>query len=146
MAQISVTPRVFKNFVVRIADDPDTATATAADDYAPAVASCKFVPSSSSSTWKGGTEDSVFSDVTKATWTLQMRVGQDFENATSLLHFLFAHEGDTLALDFIPVDGGDTISAKVIIAAPELGGDIDSWGETSITHGVNGRPTLTAAS
>lgn len=135
MNAIAVTPSIFKKFVVTI----DT------DDYAPAVASCKFTPSSSVQTWKGGTPDAVFTDVSSPTYTCTMKLAQDWVTPTSLSNYLHTHAGETVAATFVPVDGGATITATLVLAAPEIGGDIDAWGETTVQHAVQGKPTITQA-
>lgn len=145
MPEIDIDMKQFHEFTVRIADDEADATAAAADDFAQAVAECRFIPNTQAATWKGGKPGAVFTDVSSATWTCQMRIGQDWENADSLVNFLFAHAGESLAFDFLPTTGGPTISAVIIIAPPEIGGAIDNWGETTITHGVQGKPTVTPA-
>lgn len=138
MPEITVAPKIFKKFAVTLGD-------ASTDDYAPAVASCKFTPSSSTQTWKGGTPDAVFTDITSPTWVCAMKIAQDWTNATSLVNYLFAHAGERVPATFVPVEGGPTVSATLILAAPEIGGDIDAWGETTVQHGVDGAPALTPA-
>lgn len=113
------------------------------DDHARHVASCAFVPSGGTETrWKGGTPDAKVAHRTLSDWTCQMRVAQDF-SATGLAKYLFDNEGETVAVAFTPVAGGPSWYADLVIAAPQIGGDIDTYGEATITHTVVGKPSTT---
>lgn len=136
MAAIAVNPKVLKNHSVTIGGT----------DYGPAVKSIKFPHSSNISTWKGGTPDSVFTDVSSPTYTCTMDIAQDLATATSLLNYLLAHKGETVTLVWKPdATLALTVTAQVILDAPDLGGDIDAWLESSLTHAVVGVPVLAAA-
>lgn len=135
MAEIAVTARVFKEFIVEFG----------ADDHGAATASCKFTPNQSVQTWKGGKPSAVFTDMGAPTWTCEMKLAQDWTGATSLVKFLLSNAGTEQAFEFTPVDGGPSFTATLVIAAPQIGGDIDAWGETTVTHGVQGAPVLVPA-
>lgn len=138
MGQIQVTPRVLKNIGVRINGD----------DYANAIASMKFIPSASIQTWKGGTPDAVFTDVTSATWVCEIKYAQDFESATSLAIYFLQHQGETEEVLFYPygfTDGAPNFSAHLIYAPGEIGGDIDAWLESTVQHAVSGTPFFNPA-
>lgn len=113
-------------------------------EYAKAVASVKFTPSTTINTWKGGTPDAVFTKATKPTYTCAMKIGQDYEDAASLANYLMQHAGETVDADF-RFNSGKIISAALVIVPPEIGGDIDAMLDTTITHGVVGVPTIAAA-
>lgn len=110
-------------------------------EYAEAVASARFIPAQTINTWKGGTPDAVFSSSTKPTYTCAMKLGQDYETSGSLANYLMAHAGEAVSFVF-RYNGGRTITATLLIAAPEIGGDIDAILDTTITHGVSGVPVL----
>ena len=135
MSTVAVAPSTFKKFQVQIATD----------DYAPAVASCKFTPNQTTSTWKGGTPDAVFTDVSTPTWTCAMKIAQDWKTPGSLSAYFLAHAGEEVAATFVPVEGGMSVAATLVLAPPEVGGDIDAWGETTVTHACKGAPTFTPA-
>lgn len=136
MATIDVTASRFKEFEVLMPTD----------DFAPAIASCAIVPAQDTSTWKGGTPDAVFTDVSSPTWTCAMRIAQDSLNADSLFLYLLEHAGETIeGVRFTPIAGGRTWELDLTLAAPQIGGDIDAWAEATMTHAVQGRPRLVTA-
>lgn len=115
-----------------------------ADDHARHVASCRFVPNGGSELrWKGGTPTAKVVHRTLSDWTCEMRVAQDF-SATGLAKYLLDNEGETVAAAFTLVAGGPTWYADLVLAAPEIGGAVDSYGEATITHSVVEKPTTTA--
>lgn len=114
------------------------------DDYAQHVASCAFVPDGGTIVrWKGGTPTARKSHIVNANWTAVMRVGQDF-TATGLARFYHDHEGELVPHAFTHVATGQTVYASVHVAAGQIGGDIDTFGEATITHAVEGKPSFTA--
>lgn len=139
MAAIGVTPRVMKNISVQIG----------ADNFEAAISQLVFKPSSSIQTWKGGTPANVYSDVTNPTWTADMTLAQDWSLAGSLANYLLANVGKTVACTFkpsVPTSGlTGVVTANLILAAPEIGGSIDSWLATTITHAVSGAPQVAIA-
>lgn len=113
-------------------------------EYAEAVASVKFTPSQSTVVWKGGTAAATFTDMTKPSYSCAMKIGQDYSDAASLTNYLLAHAGEHVDCSF-RFNSGSTITARLILAAPEIGGDIDAVADTTITHGVEGVPAIAAA-
>lgn len=114
-------------------------------EYAAAVASVRFTPATSINTWKGGTPDAVFTKSTKATYSCAMKVGQDYESSASLVNYFLAHAGETIEDVSFKFNGGRTIQADLVIVPPEIGGDVDAWLDTTITHGVVGAPRILPA-
>lgn len=113
------------------------------DDYAEHVASCSLNPSGGSEArWKGGTPDAKFAHRTKSDWTCAMRVAQD-DTAGSLHSYLLANEGETVPAAFTPISGGTTYYCDLVLAAPAIGGDIDTFGEATVTHTIVGKPSTT---
>lgn len=136
MAVIAVSP-----FILR-----DCTFAVAADNYEAHVSKVEFVPSSSIVTWKGLTSTSVFSKTSSATWVCNLDYAQDWATADALSRYLFENEGDEIVVVFTPVSGsGDTITATIQIAPGTIGGAVDTVGVGSVSLGVNGKPTLSAA-
>lgn len=115
-----------------------------ADDYAAHISGAQFVPSSSTVTWKGSKPGATFSRQTAATWTLTLNYAQDWESASSLSQYLLANEGSTVEVTLAPVDGGQAFTADVIITPGAIGGEVDQFGTTSVTLGVDGAPELAA--
>lgn len=111
-------------------------------EYAAAVASAKFAPAQTTNTWKGGAPGAVFTSMSKPVYSCAMKIGQDYDGAASLTNFLMAHAGEQVNVTF-KYNNGATIAAKLILAAPEIGGDIDAVLDTTITHGVVGVPVVT---
>lgn len=113
-------------------------------EFAEAVASVRFTPAQSTNTWKGGTPAAVFSSITKPVYSCAMKVGQDYDDAASLTNYLMEHAGESVEAVF-SFNSGATITATLLLAAPEIGGDIDAVLDTTITHGVSGVPVITPA-
>lgn len=134
MASIAVNPFVLKDVVFEVG----------ADDYAAHVSQVEFTPEASTITWKGLTPDATFTDVASATWTCTISYVQDW-SATGLSRYLYEHEGDTVAVEFTPVNGGPAFTADVIIVPGAIGGSVDSFAAGSVTLGVQGRPLLVPA-
>lgn len=136
MAVQPATARVLKNHSITIAGT----------DYGPAVSTFRFVKSTSVQTIKGGTPTSVFTDMGAPTYTAEMTIFQDWETSGALVAYLLAHAGETVAVTYKPnAAGGPSFTAQIVLDAPDIGGDIDAWLQTSLTHGVVGRPTLVPA-
>jgi hypothetical protein len=81
MAVIPVTPLFLKDTLIEIAGS----------DYAPAVSSVAFTPTSTSVTFTGLKKDAVFTDVGNTTWTVALTFVQDWDTATSLRHRPILH-------------------------------------------------------
>lgn len=135
MASIAVTPIILKNVLLSFA----------ADSYEKHVSSVEFVPSAATVTWKGLHPDSVFTDVSKATWSCNLTFAQDWETANSLSKYLFENEGETVAATFEPVAGGAGFTATLLITPGSIGGSVDSIAVATVTLGVQGRPVLVPA-
>lgn len=136
MASIAVTPVVLKDCLVQIA----------ADDYAAAVSSVAFNPSSSTVTFKGLKPSATFTDVSAATWTCDLTFAQDWATAGSLSRYLFDHEGETVAATFAPQSGvGPSFTATIVIAPGAIGGAVDTTATATVSLGVQGRPELVPA-
>jgi hypothetical protein len=119
------------------------------DNYEAAISTLKFTPATTIQTWKGGTPAAVYTDVTTPTWTCAMTLAQDYAAATSLANYLLENVGESVTCIFKPsVPGTGTqaiVTATLILAAPEIGGDIDAWMSTAITHAVSGAPAVSVA-
>ena len=112
------------------------------DDYAAHISGAQFVPSSSTVTWKGLKRGSKFTRQTAPTWALTLNYAQDWESAASLSQYLLAHEGETVPMTLEPVDGGQAFTADIVITSGAIGGEVDTFGTTSVTLGVDGEPAL----
>lgn len=112
------------------------------DDYAKHVASCRFVPNGGTEVrWKGGTPTAKFAHRTLSDWTCEMRVAQDY-TATGLARYLLNNEGETVACTFTPTAGGPTFEVDLVLSAAEIGGEIDAYGEATVTHTCGAKPTI----
>lgn len=113
------------------------------DDYAEHTASCAFIPTGGTEVrWKGGTPGATVEHRTKSDWTCQMRVAQDF-STNGLAKYLLDNEGAKVPCGFTPISGGPTFYATLILSAPQIGGDIDTYGEATVTH-TSTKPTTAA--
>ena len=135
MTVINVAPHVFKNYKLRID----------VDNYEAAVSSFAFTPSSSISTWKGGTPASVHSDSSTATWVADLTVAQDWTTTGSLAAYLLANAGEEVTVEFFPLGVGPSFTATIVLVAPAIGGAIDAWGASTVQCPVRGAPVLVPA-
>ena len=135
MAQIAVQPIYLKDVVLTV--DGDT--------YEKHVSGVTFTPSVTSATWKGLEPTAVFTNVGSSTWMIDLAYAQDWETADSLSAYLFDNEGAEITLSFVPVTGGGTWSATVIIVPGAVGGAVDSYAVSTVSLPVQGRPTFTPA-
>lgn len=102
--------------------------------------SFQFQPQTTTSSTLGGTPDDVWTDTTVTGWQLNWKFLQDAETLGSLTDYLYQHGGEVHQVDFVPY-GGTGWTAKVILPAPPIGGDLNAWLADTITCGVRGKPT-----
>lgn len=133
MTAIAVTsPYSLKNAQLVIAED----------DFSKHVSQVQFTPSTSQSTWRS-INSHVIRDQAVAEWSCTVGLVQDLA-ATGLLRYLLDHEGEKKAVEFVPVDGGPTISATLVISATDIGGSADgNTATSSVSMAVDGKPTFT---
>lgn len=135
MAQIAVQPIYLKDVVLTV--DGDT--------YEKHVSGVTFTPSVTTATFKGLEPTAVFTNVGSSTWMLDLAYAQDWQTADSLSAYLFANEGAEITLSFVPVTGGGTWTATVIVVPGSVGGAVDSYATSSVSLPIQGRPTFTPA-
>lgn len=135
MAQIGVQPFTLTDVVLKVA----------ADNYEKHVSQVEFQPQGGVTSWKGLTPDSAFSFAQTPTWQLVLALAQDWTTTNSLSRYLFDNQGKTVAATFTPVSGGPTITANIILTAPNIGGAVDAVAVATVTLGVVGKPTIAAA-
>lgn len=125
-------PYVMKNATFQVVDD----------DYTAHVSEVRFTPSTQTATWRG-IGGNVLKDQSIADWACTTGIVQDAD-ADGLHRYFLDNEGQIKNVLFVPVEGGDEISAQLVITAPEIGGTADAFATASVTHSVNGRPTYVA--
>lgn len=136
MTQIGVQPFTLTDVTLKVD----------ADNYEKHVSQVEFQPQGGVTTWKGLTPDAAFSFAQTPTWQLVLALAQDWSTPKSLSRYLFDNQGKTVAATFTPVNGGPTISASIILTAPNIGGTVDAVAASTVTLGVVGKPTIAAAS
>jgi hypothetical protein len=102
------------------------------DAFQAEVSSAKFVPSVTTTRWKGLTPTSVHS-ATSTEWVLEVTVGQDYDTLTSLSNYLLANPGITVAATFEPRAGGATFTASVTLAPIGVGGNVSAFAEDTVS-------------
>jgi hypothetical protein len=112
-------------------------------DYAAEVSGFQLVPSYASSTFKGLKRGSVFTRSGLATWVLTINFGQDHELATSLSTFLHENEGLQFPYNVAPLDGGTAFDGQLIAQAGPIGGEVDQFGNSTVSCPVQGKPNRT---
>ena len=120
----------------------DATLTIAATGYEAEVSSATLTPATSSAQWKGLTPEAVFTQTSATTWTLDLVLAQDYDDADSLALYLFEHEGETAAMSFAPNVGGGGFTADVIITAGAIGGAVDGFAEATVSLPVQGRPVF----
>ncbi|MBP1326733.1 hypothetical protein JOF28_001965 [Leucobacter exalbidus] len=113
------------------------------DDYAAHISGASFVPTSSTVTWTGAKPNATFTRQSRATWVLTLNYAQDWESAKSLSQYLHDHEGKVVDIILAPVTGGKAFTASVTIAPGTIGAEINTFGTSTVSLGLNGRPEYT---
>jgi hypothetical protein len=131
MATIAINPLYMRDVVLTIGTD----------DYQKHVSGVTFTPAPKSAQWTG-LADNTHSAVGTPTWTCELTYAQDWDTANSLSAYLFANQGETKAVVFEPVNGGQGFSANVIIQAGAIGGQVDTFASTSVSLPLDGAPAL----
>jgi hypothetical protein len=111
-------------------------------EFRKCIQSFQFVPSVSVVSTTGGTPDAVYTDVSPATWQLQIKFLQDAESVGALTDYLILNAGKVKHVDFVPY-GGTGWGADVVLPAPPIGGDMNAWLADTVTCGVRGVPART---
>ncbi|QDZ14245.1 hypothetical protein [Humibacter ginsenosidimutans] len=121
----------------------------ASDSYEAALSGVTITPTTPITTWTGLAPGSVFTKAGKATWVCALDAVQDWSTATSLSNYLHAHEGDTIAVTFVPDaddDESPTISVNLIVVPGTIGGKVNAFAESSVSMPCQGKPTVTPVS
>lgn len=138
MPVIAVTPLHLKDYEMSIG-------AGLTNDYAAAVNSVVFTPSTSTSTFRGGKTTAVFTETITDSWTCALGYAQDWETTGSLSRFLMENEGKTLPARFRPKTGiGPSFTADISIVPGAIGGTVAQHATTTVTLGST-RPVLVPA-
>lgn len=133
MSTIAVKP-----FIMR-----DCKLTVEADNYEAHVSQVQFDPSSSVVRFKGLTPTSNHAFGTTADWTATLAYAQDWSTANSLSEYLHNHEGESIDVEFEPVNGGRSISATLIVTPGSIGGQVDAVAVASVQLGST-KPQLGA--
>lgn len=133
VTQVDVTPLYLNNVLFE----------SATEGYEKAISSVAFTPSSGVVTFQGGIPSATFTYPKPTSWTCDLEYAQDWDTADSLSNFLHAHEGETLAVTFYPINGGASITATIVIAPGAIGGNIGAVGTAKVSLGVSGKPAIT---
>lgn len=108
----------------------------ATTDYAKELSSVLFESSSSQAEWKGLDPSSVYTESTPPTYTCSVKYAQDWDSATSFARWLYDNNGATVTATFKPkADNLPTFTAQLQIVAGPIGGDVDTFAESSVTFG-----------
>lgn len=113
-------------------------------DYAAEVSGFRLTPSYATASFKGLKKGSTYQASGLASWVLTINFGQDHAAATSLSTYLFENEGKTIPFDVAPLAGGTGFAGNAIAQAGDIGGDVDQFGNATVSMPVLGKPTRTA--
>lgn len=133
MAAISITPLFMKDVTLTIGTD----------SYEKHVSGVTLTPSTNTATWKGLSPTATFTDASQATWMLDLTYAQDWDTADSLSKYLFENQGETKTIVFKPKSANTpAVTVSAIIIPGSIGGQIDSYAESTVSLPVQGQPTL----
>ena len=121
-------------------------TGAGAKAYQKHVSNIQFAPSNASPVvWQGGTPDAQLVGLPPAgAWVANISAIQDWDNADSLVRFLFEHQGEDAAIQYKPNRTGTfVVYATITIAAPQIGGPVNAFNESTVAC-ASTRPTTTA--
>lgn len=135
MVAIAVAPFVLK----------DTTFMVGADNYEAHVSQVEFVPSVSQLQWQGLTPSASFTDSGAPSWSATLSYAQDWTTPNSFSQYLFDHQGETIAAEFVTNDGAGTWAVDLIIAAGSVGGQVNAYTVATVNLGISGAPTFTPA-
>lgn len=111
-------------------------------DYAAQLSSVLFESSSDQVDWSGLKPDSKFTESTPPTYTATLKYAQDWEEAASFSRWLYDQNGQTVAVTFKPKSAsGPSFTANLSIVSGPIGGDVDTFAESSVTLGSD-KPIL----
>jgi hypothetical protein len=132
MVAVAVAPIVLKNVLFQVD----------VDDYAAHVSRVEFVPTPSSTTWKGLAPSAVFNGNGLSTWVANVELAQDWKTPKSLARYLYAHEGESKVVKFQPVAGATepTWTVTLTIVPGAIGGAVDTVPTATVTMQCAGKP------
>lgn len=135
MANITTPPYVVRDAVITFGSD----------NFQASIKSARLVPTSSSTVEKGMTPSAVYTLTSSASWTLELEFFQGYDS-TDLTVKLFNEEGEEETFVVEPIAGGAGFSGTVILTPAAIGGAVDQTAVSSVTLGVQGKPSFTAGS
>lgn len=138
MAILEVQPLVLKDVELVIGGETG-------DDFRKHVSGAVFAPTSGTTTWTG-LGLNTHTDANTATWTCDLTYVQDWQSTKSLSRYLYDNEGETVEVEFRPKSGaGPSFTANIVITPGAIGGTVNSFAETTVSLGCDGKPTLVPA-
>lgn len=137
MADTPVTPIILTDCLVKIGAEGGV-------EYQGSVSQVEYVPTASTTTWKGLSPDSSHTFSSRATWVVTLAYAQDWASENSLSGYLFDHEGETVPITFEPKNGGQGFTSNVSITPGSIGGTVDSVAVGTVSLGSD-KPTRVAS-
>lgn len=135
MADITPTPLYLKSVIWEMGGNT----------YEKAISSGALTPTVPTATFKGLSEDAVYTQAGVASWMADISFVQDWENTDSLSAYLFNNQGSEVALSFTTSATSGTFDCTVVIVPGSIGGAVDSFATTSVSLPVIGQPVFTPA-
>jgi hypothetical protein len=131
MPIVANNARVLRDAVVQIGDN----------NFETSISNVTLTPTATSVTWSG-VGGNTLTDSGTATWVAALTFAQDHDTPNSLSEFLFDNEGATFTFYFRPKNGtGSGYSAVITITPGAIGGAVNTFNESTVTLGMNGKPT-----
>jgi hypothetical protein len=121
--QIAANPRAHRNFRLKVGEH----------SYERHANNVNWGKSVQQVEIRGGTPDDVFTDTSIGGHVCNITVLHDYQNEDSLYNFLRDHEGEQAAVEWQPdAEAAYTESATITLVAPNPGGAIGAFGESTV--------------
>lgn len=111
------------------------------DEYTAHLSQAEFVPTQPTSSWTD-LDGKVTQFGGESAWQLQLAGAQDWVTVDALTQYMLAHEGEEVEVT-VGLPGGGTAVGTVVMAAPNIGGTINSPMLFNKTLVANGAPVVT---
>lgn len=134
MATINPTPLYLKDVILTVGSD----------QFEKAISNAAFTPTVPTATFKGLSDDAVYTQAGAASWMVDLTFVQDWDSADSLSAYLFNNQGEEVTLTFKPKSlTGGTFSATVVIVPSSIGGAVDTYATSTVSLPMVGQPSFT---
>jgi len=101
-------------------------------DYQMEVAAATITPANTATTWKGLSPAARYGAV-GTEWTVEITLGQDYDDAESLARYLLENAGTTVPVVVEPRAGGQGYTVNATLAPAAIGGTVETFAEGTVS-------------